>query len=302
MKPLKLSKKSNPLGDPMNLQDEFNNLKNKDHSKSFDELGEWLDHNAKKPRDMKSIYKIAASIVITTLVFIACSVPVSQDEEIGYMIKGLTPALEIPDNVNSKVYFKEKFEQADLDMREVSVHQVLHEEIGNEAVEMLEVVMALPEANRSLAESKMASLSKVFDFESVEILPIEETVERTMFESALHKFDVKLKHEISEVQVAAKINKFLHENSAFGGEAEIKIDEKGNRYVEIEMPVTNDMNQNVLIKRSVEKLHNELTPEANEFHFREDVSKEELIELKIQKEAELKEFQIRQKENNQKID
>ncbi len=302
MKPLKLSKKSNPLGDIMNLQDEFNNLKNKDHSRSFDELGAWLDQNAKKPRDMKAIYKIAASIVITTLVFIACSVPVSQDEEIGYMIKGLTPALEIPDNVSSKEYYKQRFENVKLDIKQVSVHQVLHEEIGNEAVEMLEVVMALPEANRNLAESKMASLSKVFDFESVEILPIEETVERTMFESALHKFDVKLKHDISEVQVAAKINKFLHENSAFGGEAEIKIDEKGNRYVEIEMESSNDLNQNVRLKRSVEALHNELTPEGNQFYLKEDLTEKEIIELKEQKQAEVDKYQIRQKENNQKID
>ena len=294
MKPLKLSKKSNPLGDPMNLQDEFNNLKNKDHNRSFDELGEWLDQNAKKPRDMKSIYKIAASIVITTLVFIACSVPVAQDEEIGYMIKGLTPALEIPDNVSSKEYYKQRFENVNLDIKQVSVHQVLHEEIGNEAVEMLEVVMALPEANRNLAESKKVSLSKVFDFESVEILPIEETIERTMFESALHKFDIKLKPEITEVRAAARINKFLHENSAFGGEAEIKIDEEGNRYVEIEVISVNEAPQNVQLKRSVESLHRDLTPENT------NAENNEFIELEIDAIKARKE--ALQKEKNQKID
>ena len=275
----------------MNLNDSFQKLKETDHSSSFEQVEGWLGSN-KKTNTKFPIYKVAASFILLCFITIACSVPVSHDEEIGYMIKGLTPALEIPTGTSSKVYFQQQFTKADIDMRQVSMNRVLHEEIGQESVEILEVVMALPEANRTLAEKKMASLRKVFDFESVEILPIEETVERTLFESALKTFDIQVKKGMDNAQVAARINTFLHENSAFGGEAEIKVDEKGNRYVEIE--VVDGVNNGtfevqVQSKQALEQLYREVGPENNVF-IGEDMTEEELIELKQQEDIKMREL------------
>ena len=262
----------------MNLNESIQKLKETDHSSSFEQVEGWLASSKKSTRTFP-VYKVAASFILLCFITIACSVPVSHDEEIGYVIKGTAPQEAAPSpEYNFRFDVKTKFEQAGINPSQVSVQQVLHEEPGKDPVEKMEVIMAFPDANRSLAEQKMASLSKVFNFERVEILPIEETVERTLFESALQTFDIRVKKEYEEVEVAAKINTFLHENSSFGGEVEIKIDENGNRYVEIEIPMDKSMDPGGT-KSAIENLYLELNPEHNTF-VEEELTEEEIIELK----------------------
>lgn len=271
MKPTKLLTKSNPLGDSMNLSEAFNQLKKQEHDASFENLGEWLDQNHKKPKTMKNIYKIAASFVLATMILIACTVPVQQEEEIGYMIKGMAS----PEAMNLKFKFAAIPE---LDPSQISVHRVLHEEIGKDnAQEFTEVVMILPEANYKAAEDKKAALSGVFDFQSLEILPIEETIERTFFESALHKLEFKVDSKLSDAKVATRINTFLHENSSSKGDAKVKIDENGNRYVVLEVGFAE--NSNIETKRSIEDLAIDLAPEGNKL-MHKDISEEEILKLK----------------------
>lgn len=263
MKPQKLSMKLNPLGDSMNLPEAFKNLKNQDHSSSFDDLGEWLNQNTQKPGKMKKTYKIAASFVLAGLIFVACTVPVQQEEEIGYMIKGIA-ATEAGD-------LKSKLTQiSDLDPSQLSVHQVIYEqeETGDEsASEYTEVVMVLPDANHEAALDKKAMLAGAFNFQSLEILPIEETVERTMFETALNKFDLKLRSDIPDSVVARRIDQFIHENSSVEGTSNVFTDENGVRYVELvignsmttmdglDVEYESNANANIKLKRGLESLH-----------------------------------------------
>ena len=271
MKPLKLSTKSNLLGEDMKQSKAFENLKKHNHSASFDGLGEWLGQNSKQPNTMKNIYKVAASFIFATLILIACTVPVEQEEEIGYMIKGMAA----PDAIELK---SKLVEIPGLDPAQVSVHQVLHEEIEKGTAEKLtEVVMVLPEANYRAALDKKAALAGVFDFQSLEILPIEETFERTFFDAALHKMELKVNSSLSDEKVAARINTFLHENSNAKGDAIIQIDEKGNRFVVLEVGL--DKNSAFGTKKSIEELVNDLTPEENHF-IRDDLTKEQVLELK----------------------
>lgn len=287
MRPLKLSTKSNPLGDSMNLPEAFDQFKHQKHDVSFQDLGTWLDQNHQKPKNMKNIYKIAASFIFATMILIACTVPVQQEEEIGYMIKGIASA----DATNLKSKFADISE---LDPSQVSVHRVLHEEIGKEkAQEFTEVVMVLPEANYKVAEAKKAALSGIFDFQSIEILPIEETVERTLVESALHKLEFNVDEKISDTKVAALINRFLHENSNAKAYAFVKVDENGKKYVELEVGL--DENSTLDTKHSMERLVNELTPEGNE-HRHLNMSEEEVLELK-EKEIEKRKHLEEQKNN-----
>lgn len=263
MKPQKLSMKLNPSGDNMNLPEAFKNLKNQDHSNSFDDLGEWLNQNTQKPGKMKKTYKIAASFVLAGLIFVACTVPVQQEEEIGYMIKGIA-ATEAGD-------LKSKLTQiSDLDPSQLSVHQVIYEqeETGDEsASEYTEVVMVLPDANHEAALDKKAMLAGAFNFQSLEILPIEETVERTMFETALNKFDLKLRSDIPDSVVARRIDQFIHENSSVEGTSNVFTDENGVRYVELvignslttmdglDVEYESNANANIKLKRGLESLH-----------------------------------------------
>ena len=101
MKPLPSSKKLTLWGNAMKLEKAFQKLRETDHSDSFEGLDSWLDQNTKKKRPMKSIYKIAASFTLIAVIFIACSVPVEQNQEIGYMIKGVS-SLNQPD-IKSKM-------------------------------------------------------------------------------------------------------------------------------------------------------------------------------------------------------
>lgn len=267
MKPQKLSMKSNPSGDIMNLQEAFNQLKKQQHNTSFDGLGKWLDQNHQKPKTMKKTYKIAASFVLACLIFVACTVPVQQEEEIGYMIKGLA--------ATETVNLKSKLAQiSDIDPSQLSVHQVIfeEEETGEEsASEYTEVIMVLPDANHEVALDKKALLAGVFNFQSLEILPIEETVERTMFESALSKFDIKLRSDISDSVVAKRIDQFIHENSSVEGTSNVFTDKDGVRYVELiiendqnatdglKVEFKSNTNANLQIKRGIETLHEDLS-------------------------------------------
>lgn len=267
MKPQKLSTKSNPSGEIMNLQEAFNKLKKQKHDSSFDGLGEWLDQNTQKPKTMKNIYKVAASFIFATMILIACTVPVEHEEEIGYMIKGLaaTESLNLKANLS---------QISDIKPSQLSVHQVIYEqeETGEpSASEYAEVIMVLPEANYQAALDKKAALSGAYDFLSLEILPIEETVERTMFESALHKFDIKLKNDVPDSVVARRIDQFIHENSSVDGTSNVYTDENGVRYVELiiengkndennfQIKYENDANANIRLKRGIETLHQDLS-------------------------------------------
>jgi len=276
----------------MNLSDAFNKYKNTKHDSSFENLGDWLANNNSKPKKMNSLYKIAASLIFVTLILIACTVPVQHEEEIGYMIKGIAPNVD----TNFKFNYKFKFEEVDLNPSQVSISQLLieHEEAGETNSEkMTEVVMVLPKADFAEAEDKKSKLSGIFDFQSLEILPIEETVERTVFESALHTFDLKVKEEITEEEITVSINKFLHENSNNKGKANLKTDKEGNRFVEIE--IVFEENSPVDPKRSIEGLYKELTPENNFIH--EEMSEEELKALKL-REIKKQEMKKHKEKNN----
>lgn len=305
MKPLKLSKKLNPLGEIMNLQEALNQLKSTKHNSSFDNLGDWLENNNAKPRKMKSLYKVAASLIFTTLILIACTVPVQHEEEIGYMIKGLAPGIES----KTKSNIASRFEEEGLDISQVSISQVLieHEQTGETNGDKLtEVVMVLPKADYKIAEQKKSALANVFNFQSLEILPIEETVERTVFESALHTFDLKVKEEISEEEIAIRINRFIHENSErMHGDAKIKTDKEGNRIVEISLidapdnvndfEIKHETNRDAdyRTKKSIETLYNDLSPERPASERIKNMSAEEVKALKLR---EIKKQEMKKKE------
>ena len=271
MRPLTLSRKSNPLGEVMNLQDAFVKLKQTKHDSSFENLGEWLNNNS-KPRKMKSIYRIAASFILAGLIFIACSMPVQQEEEIGYMIKGLA-SVEV-------TKLKTNLAQIpNINLSELSLSQVIfEEEESGEASpsKLTEVIMVLPEANYEAALNKKASLAGAFDFESLEILPIEETVERPLYEVALKTtFDLKLRNDLPDSLIAKRIDKFLHDNSSIEGNSKVHTDENGVRYVEIviedaldgakELGIkfNRDANANIQLKRGIESLHQDLSQKNN---------------------------------------
>jgi len=266
MKPQKLSTKSNPLGDIMNLQEALNQLKKQKHDISYDGLGEWLDHNTQKPKTMKNIYKIAASFIFATMILIACNVPLEHEEEIGYMIKGIA-SIEA-DNLKAKVATIPGLDSPQLKIYDIIFEQ---EETGEEsASDYSEVIMVLPEANYQEALDKKSALMGAYDFNYLEILPIEETVKRTMLETALNKFEIIVEKEIPDSVMARRIDQFLHENSSMQGKSNVFTDENGVRYVELviegrrneennfQVKVGNDTNANVRLKQGIETLYEEL--------------------------------------------
>ena len=238
MKPYESSKKLNPLGDIMNLSEALNQLKKHEHNNSFNELGEWLDHNSKKPKKMKTIYKVAASFTIMALLFVACSIPVEQEEEIGYMIKGKTES--ISKSLESEMEKEYSFSSVGINPGQLNVTKVIQEEPGKEPKVYNEYIMVLPEANLQAAIDKKAALESIIDFSSLEILPIEDKVRRSFFETAIHKMDLQIVEEevedvIVEERVVSKINAFIHENSEANANARLDRDEKGNRIAIIEV-------------------------------------------------------------------
>lgn len=261
---------------------------------------------------MKNLSKIAASLVIGTLVMLACTVPVNHEEEIGYMIKGIT--VESMDAGKAKVAHLSTINKSEVRFAPV-IHEVLVKDGKALAPEeVTEVVLVLPEANYDAALFKKQALEGVLSFNSIEILPIEETVERTVFETALNKtFNIKVDNKFTEEEVEVRINNFLHENSSFDGEVEIKVDEIGNRYVEVEIETVKLQGSRVEIqsadgeseveitpggaykvKRDIEQLYKDLTPEQNQL-IMEDITPEQLLEMK-QKEIERKKIEA-QKQN-----
>lgn len=225
MKLLKLSKKLNPLGENMSLQEAFNQFKKQDHSASFGNLGEWLDQNSKKQKPMKMIYKIAASFVLTALIFVACTVPVQHEEEIGYMIKGTShkTASEVSSAINI----------LQTDTEEIPSSFAVHEIEGTDSLKSTEILFFLPNEDKEAALQKMARIKGTFAFETLELLPIEEVVKKPLYEVALSKFNIYTGNKISEEVMEERFNKVLHANSTIAGNAEIKMDKSGKKIVEI---------------------------------------------------------------------
>ena len=298
MKPLKLSTKSNLTGEDMKQSKAFENLKKHDHSASLDGLGDWLDQNSKQPNTMKNIYKVAASFIFATLILIACTVPVEQEEEIGYMIKGIADTESV--NLKSKLA-----EIPGLKISQLNIHDVIFEQerAGEESASRLsELIMVLPEANYDAAVDNKSKLMAAFDFRSIEILPIEDTFERPLYEVALNKFDIKLRPDISDSEIAEKIDLFLHENSSIEGKSNVFTDENGVRHVEIvieealngakELGIKfkGDAKANIQLKRGIETLHQDLS-QKNTFTTLD--SSEQII-------LEAKEIQVRVEEEKKK--
>lgn len=225
---------------------------------------------------MKNLSKIAASLVIGTLVMLACTVPVEHEEEIGYMIKGIS--------VETISSGKQKVAQlSEVNLSEVQFTPVLHEMLIEDGKalppeEVTEIILVLPEANYQAAEVKKEALQAVLNFKSVEILPIADTVEKTFFESAMEKtFNIRVDNKFTEEEVEVRINSFLHENSMSGGEAEIEIDASGNRHAVFRIRIEDQGTYEV--KRDIEQLYNDLTPEENKV-FHQNMTEEEVKALK----------------------
>lgn len=232
MKPKKLSKKLNLLGDVMNLNDAFKSLKNTTHDSSFEQLDDWLQNTKPKSNTMKPIYKIAASIIITAMVLIACSIPVEQNEEIGFMIKGKS-SFNIQE-MKSKNAFKESFDNAKGKFGDQIVFGISVEQKNDlPPITTSEVVLLLPDANMGEADKKLNELNAIFNFDEIDILPIQQEREVPLYEAALSKFNIKMGNGISDEELVKKMNNVLHENSNISGKAEISTDENGNKIVEI---------------------------------------------------------------------
>ncbi|RNC83148.1 MAG: hypothetical protein ED557_10580 [Balneola sp.] len=219
----------------MNLKDELNQFKQHTHEHSLEELGNWLDQNHKTPRKMRPIYKIAASFVALMLVLVACTMPVQQEEELGYMIVGIVEAegAEIT-NILSK--------SRTIDMNQIILNDVIYEaeDDSKEAKEKAgksdshkEIILVLPEADIDEATQKRNELQSMFSFESINVFSMEEEVERPLYEAALHSLNIVLDSSTPDSVIAFNIDKYLHENSSFEGSARVAYNELGKPIIEV---------------------------------------------------------------------
>ncbi len=257
MKPQPSSKKSTQWGDAMNLKEELNQFKKHTHEQSFEDLGSWLDQNHKKPRKMRPIYKIAASFAALMLVFVACSMPVQQQEELGYMIVGIVEAegAEITEILSKS---------RSIDMNQIILNDVIYEEEDDseeakakagKSEAHKEIVLVLPEADLDEATQKRNELQSMFSFESINVFPMEEEVERPLYEVALHSLNIKLDSSVPDSAVAYSIDKYLHENSSFEGSARVAYNEKGVRVVEVVEQVSNLSSRLQILRQDGSEYH-----------------------------------------------
>jgi hypothetical protein len=216
----------------MNLPDAFDQIKKTKHDSSFESLNGWLDQNTSKPKKMKTFYKIAASFVLTAFVLIACSLPVQHEEEIGFMIKGISSNSEaslIENMKNAKSEFGKQVVMNFIVIEGFSVSEGKGKEPRQEA----EVILMLPNANVEEANAKMDRLNSIFNFDQMNLMPIEEEVEVPLYQAALSQVNLNFGKSISEEVLIERFNKVLHENSTVPGKAKLNTDAEGNKYVEI---------------------------------------------------------------------
>ena len=272
MRPQKLSKKLNPLGEIMNLSEAFNQLKNKKHDSSFENLGEWVNQNTSKPKKMKTFYKIAASFVLTAFVLIACSIPVQQEEEIGFMIKGISsnPESELMENMTKA---KGSFGN------QVVMSYLVTEENGEAPTHKGEVILLLPNADEVEARLKMEQLNSTFNFDTIDLMPIEEEVEKPLYEAALSKININFGAEIPEEVIVERFNKMLQEKSNVSGKASLTKDENGNKVVEIVMEERIDGNTKDVL--------NQINPNSiKSIKITKDAEGKKIIEMDVEEKIE----------------
>jgi hypothetical protein len=242
--------KLNPLGEIMNLPDAFDQIKKTKHDSSFEDLGEWLDQNTSKPKKMKTFYKYAASLIFAAMILIACTVPVQHEEEIGFMIKGISSNNEssLTENLKSaKSIFGKQVVMSFI----IIEGFIANKGDGKESSQEAEVVLMLPKADLEEANTKMDRLNSIFNFDQVDLMPIEKEVEVPLYQAALSQVNLNFGKAISEEVLIERFNKVLHENSNVAGNAELTTDEDGNKVVEI---IIEERSSNSKIKGALHEL------------------------------------------------
>jgi len=232
----------------------FNNLNIHNHDSSFDDFGDWLDQKTNRDKDMKTLFKIAASVVITSLILVACSMPLEHEEEIGYMIQGYSfkPNSEL---LQSKQNLSDDIRE------EVSIIQVGGNYQFNSSPQKSEIILMLPDANHNLAEANKTQLEEVLDIRDLRIEPIKDTVERSLFSSTLKSLEIDTKPSLNDEQITARFNAFLNEHSSSEGQVVLLKNEDGQRKVKIRFTATAVETSTLTGKKAVEGLLNDLSRE-----------------------------------------
>lgn len=95
----------------------------------------------------------------------------------------------------------------------------------------------------------------------------------------MHKtFDVKIDPKLTQAQIAAKINAFLHENSSVTEKVDVEVHEDGSKHAVFRIQI--DEKNAFEVKRNVEGLYDGLTPERHLDTSKEEVKQHIVKEMK----------------------
>lgn len=184
------------------------------------------------------------------MILIACTVPVQHEEEIGFMIKGISSNNEssLTENMKSaKSIFGKQVVMSFI----IIEGFIANKGDGKESSQEAEVVLMLPKADLEEANTKMDRLNSIFNFDQVDLMPIEKEVEVPLYKAALSQVNLNFGKGISEEVIIERFNKVLHENSNVAGKAELNTDKDGNKVVEI---IIEERSSNSEIKGALHEL------------------------------------------------
>ena len=223
----------------------LNLIKSDDYRESYPAVANYLQNKIlnTKTKEKRNTFmekfilsrklKLALVVILLAVIGIACSMPVVQDDTLGYVVKWSAKKsnTEATDKINKLSWISKN---------QVSV---LPDEIlatnkdNNSRDELLNYSMVLQNTKEDVAKSYKSDLEKIPGVTNVQITPLTEKVKRSLFSTALNKiFQVEI--DVSNMS-DQEVEKNLREQFKTAGVQNIDLkvtrDEKGRRAITMKL-------------------------------------------------------------------
>jgi hypothetical protein len=223
----------------LNKDDKYwQELKNDNYNNTFPKVETWVNNlnseksqtfNLNRIHSMKNFFalnkfKLVYSVLILAVVFAACNMPVTQNETLGHAIswKVSKNSTEAQDKINSLTW---------IDKSKLSVQE---QSEGDKA--FLNYSLILENKSNDEMHNYMNELQNISGIASVQLFPLNQTMERPLYAAALHSFfrvEVDARNK-SDAQVTDELQKQLKA----AGVEDIKVGYKtisdGQRILEVQ--------------------------------------------------------------------
>lgn len=217
MKRLKWWWRPNTSSPDVDLRRYFTALKDEEYQDSIQPVQAWIRRAEQQRRIPSSIQskvttmmnrmhpyrmRVAVASVLLAASFVACSIPVEQEETLGYMISGTV------DETSAKQGEFTIAQVLDIEPGQVTYSERVYELASGDVERQQHFTVALPQATEGQALSGHRKLESMGGFNGISVQPLQEHVKRSVFGAAMQSLHLANEGGF-EVKYEQAIKKYL---------------------------------------------------------------------------------------------